>query len=97
MTPKPGRESRALSRVIVHLCSQNAIEKLVVTCIVASLLGCGAKNGVANDTASDNATRTPATVEQAASVLDLSHPHRIRVWDEGWDESLVLDCPWVQA
>jgi hypothetical protein len=27
---------------------------------------------VANDTASDNATRTPATVEQAAKVLDLS-------------------------
>jgi hypothetical protein len=35
-------------------------------------LGCGAKNQAADDTTSADAIKTPATVEQAAKVLDLS-------------------------
>ena len=58
---------------VVHLYSRTVIEKLIVTCAVASLFGCGAKNGTANDTtSSEGAIKTPATVEQAAKVLDLS-------------------------
>jgi len=56
---------------VVHLCSRTVIEKLVVTCAVLSLLGCGAKNRAADD-ATDAAIKTPATVEQAAKVIDLS-------------------------
>ena len=36
------------------------------------LFGCGAKNQAADDTTSADAIKTPATVEQAARVLDLS-------------------------
>jgi len=35
-------------------------------------LGCGAKNQAADDTTSADAIKTPATVEQAARILDLS-------------------------
>src|SRR5262245_37613558 len=49
------------------------MKKVLVVCAVGFLLGCGAKNGAANDTTSaDGAIKTPATVEQAAKVLDLS-------------------------
>src|SRR5215831_7017297 len=57
---------------VIHLYSRTVIEKLVVTCVVASLFGCGAKNGAATDTSTDGAIEAPATVEQAAKVLDLS-------------------------
>ena len=57
---------------VIHLYSRTVIEKLVVTCAVASLFGCGAKNGAATDTSADGAIKAPATVEQAAKVLDLS-------------------------
>src|ERR1051325_5468230 len=55
-----------------YLFCGKVMEKLVLACAIGFLFGCGAKNGAANDTGSDNATRTPATVEQAARVLDLS-------------------------
>ncbi|MGE5212679.1 MAG: hypothetical protein ACM3NN_03180 [Nitrospirota bacterium] len=48
------------------------IEKLVIIYSVISLFGCGAKNQAANDASSGEAVKTPATVEQAAKVLDLS-------------------------
>jgi hypothetical protein len=49
------------------------IEKLFVVCALGCLFfGCGAKNGAADDTTSADAIKTPATVEQAAKVLDLS-------------------------
>jgi len=58
---------------VIHFWRRAVIQKLVITCAVASLLGCGAKNGAANDTSSaDGVIKTPATVEQAAKVLDLS-------------------------
>jgi hypothetical protein len=48
------------------------MEKVFVTCALGFFLGCGAKNGAANDTTSADAIKPPATVEQAARVLDLS-------------------------
>src|SRR5205809_861285 len=69
---KPARESRALPRLIVYLCSRNVMQKIVVACALGCLFACGAKKGAADDTTSADAIKTPATVEQAARVLDLS-------------------------
>ena len=54
-----------------HLYSRNVVEKLIVTCAAVFLFGCGAKNR-ADDTSPEGAIKTPATVEQAAKVTDLS-------------------------
>jgi hypothetical protein len=48
------------------------MEKVFVACAVGCFFGCGAKNRAAEDTTSADAVETPATVEQAAKVLDLS-------------------------
>jgi uncharacterized glyoxalase superfamily protein PhnB len=49
------------------------MKKIVVVCAVGCLFGCGSKkNLAAENTDSANAIKTPATVEQAARVLDLS-------------------------
>jgi hypothetical protein len=57
---------------IVHLCSRAVMEKVFVACALGCLFGCGAKNRAADDTTSADAIKTPATVEQAARVIDLS-------------------------
>ncbi len=58
---------------IVHLCSRAMMEKVFVACALSCFfLGCGAKNRAADDTTSADAIKTPATVEQAARVIDLS-------------------------
>ena len=57
---------------VVHLCSRTVMEKVFVACALGCFFGCGAKNGAADDTTSADAIKTPATVEQAARVLDLS-------------------------
>ena len=48
------------------------MKKVFVACALGCLFGCGAKNGAADDTTSADAIKTPATVEQATQVLDLS-------------------------
>jgi hypothetical protein len=48
------------------------MKKVFVACALGCLFGCGAKNQAADDTTSGDAIKTPATVEQAAKVLDLS-------------------------
>jgi hypothetical protein len=48
------------------------MKKVFVACALVCLFGCGAKNQAADDTTSSDAIKTPATVEQAARVLDLS-------------------------
>ncbi len=55
-----------------YLCSRIATEKVLVVCALVCLFGCGAKKGTAESTTSADAIKTPATVEQAAQVLDLS-------------------------
>ena len=58
---------------VVYFCSRSGMKKVVVACAVGCLFGCGAKKNVAaEDTSSADAINTPATVEQAARVLDLS-------------------------
>jgi len=58
---------------VVYFCSRIGMKKVVVACAVGCLFGCGAKKNVAaEDTSSADAIKTPATVEQAARVLDLS-------------------------
>ena len=58
---------------IVYLCSRTLMQKVFVACALGFLFGCGAKKNVAaDDTSSADAIKTPATVEQAARVLDLS-------------------------
>src|SRR5438034_397863 len=63
--------SRPMDKV-VHLCSRTVMGKVFVACALGCLFGCGAKNQAADDTTSADAIKTPATVEQAARVLDLS-------------------------
>jgi hypothetical protein len=46
--------------------------KVFVACALGCLVGCGAKNRAQDDTTSADAIKTPATVEQAAGILDLS-------------------------
>ena len=48
------------------------MKKVFVVCALGFLFGCGAKNQAADDTTSGDAIKTPATVEQAAKILDLS-------------------------
>jgi hypothetical protein len=48
------------------------MRKVLAACVVGCLFGCGSKNQAAEDTTSADAIKTPATVEQAARVLDLS-------------------------
>ncbi len=49
------------------------MKKLLVVCALGFLFGCGVKKNVAaDDITSADAIKTPATVEQAARVLDLS-------------------------
>ena len=57
---------------LLHFCPRNGIEKLLVVCALVCLFGCGAKNRAQDDTSSADAVKTPATVEEAAKVLDLS-------------------------
>src|SRR6266487_4385060 len=57
---------------VVRLGRRTAMEKIVVACALGCLFGCGPKNGAAENTTSADAIKTPATVEQAARVLDLS-------------------------
>ncbi len=57
---------------VVHLCSRAVMEKVFVACALGCLFGCGAKKRAADDTTSADAIKTPATVEQAARILDLS-------------------------
>jgi hypothetical protein len=48
------------------------MRKVFVVCALGCLFGCGSKKGTAEETTSADANKTPATVEQAAKVLDLS-------------------------
>jgi len=48
------------------------MEKVFVVCALGFLFGCEAKNHAADDTTSADTIKAPATVEQAARVLDLS-------------------------
>src|SRR6476646_7568726 len=48
------------------------MERFLVACALGCFFGCGAKNQAADDTTLATAIKTPATVEQAARVLDLS-------------------------
>ena len=57
---------------IVYLYSRTVMEKIFVACALGCVFACGAKKGAADDTDSADAIKTPATVEQAARVLDLS-------------------------
>jgi hypothetical protein len=57
---------------IIYLCSRTVMKKVFAVCVIGCLFGCGSKNQAADDTTSADAIKTPATVEQAAKVLDLS-------------------------
>ena len=48
------------------------MERFLVACALGCFFGCGSKNQAADDTTSADAIKTPATVEQAAKILDLS-------------------------
>src|SRR5215216_7994543 len=57
---------------VSYLCCRTVMKKAFVVCALGCFFGCGAKKGAADDTTSADAIKTPATVEQAARVLDLS-------------------------
>lgn len=57
---------------VIYLCSRIVMRKVFVACALGCLFGCGAKKGEAENTTSAEAIKTPATVEQAARILDLS-------------------------
>jgi hypothetical protein len=48
------------------------MKKIFMVYLIGCLFGCGAKNPTADDTSSADAIKAPATVEEAAKVLDLS-------------------------
>src|SRR5690348_6400894 len=56
----------------VYVRGRVVLEKFLVGCALACLSGCGAKQGSADNTAESDAAKTPATVEEAARVLDLA-------------------------
>jgi hypothetical protein len=68
----PAPEVGALPNPMVRFCWRTVMKRIFVACALCCLFGCGAKKGTAEDTASTDAHGTPATVEQAAKVLDLS-------------------------
>ena len=57
---------------VFYLSCRAVMKKVFAACVIGCLFGCGAKKGEAEDTSSADAIKTPATVEQAAKVLDLS-------------------------
>ena len=57
---------------VFYLCCRAVMKKVFVMCALGCFFGCGAKNRAAEDTTDSDAIKTPATVEQAARVLDLS-------------------------
>src|SRR5947208_5356193 len=57
---------------VSYLCSRAVMKKVFAACVFGCLFGCGSKNQAADNTTSAEAIKTPATVEQAARVLDLS-------------------------
>src|SRR5213083_728902 len=57
---------------MIYLCSRTVMKKVFAVCVIGCLCGCGSKNQAADDTTSADAIKTPATVEEAAKVLDLS-------------------------
>jgi hypothetical protein len=57
---------------LVHLCSRTVMRKAFVACALCCLFACGPKKGTAENTTAADAIKTPATVEQAARILDLS-------------------------
>src|SRR5436309_1480986 len=57
---------------VSYLCSRAVMKKVFAAWVFGCLFGCGSKNQAADDTTSADAIKTPATVEQAARVLDLS-------------------------
>src|SRR6266446_8084131 len=57
---------------VSYLCCRAVMRKVFAACVIGCLFGCGSKNQAADDTTSADAIKTPATVEQAARVLDLS-------------------------
>jgi hypothetical protein len=67
-----GSPRRPLPNRIVYVCSRAVMRKVFVACAFGCLFGCGAKKGEAESTTPVEAIKTPATVEQAARVLDLS-------------------------
>jgi hypothetical protein len=48
------------------------LENIFLACAMGCVFGCGQKNRADDDTTAADAIKTPATVEQAAKVLDLS-------------------------
>lgn len=57
---------------VVYICSRTVMQQVFVACALCCLLGCGAKNRAQDDTTSADAIKTPATVDEAARILDLS-------------------------
>src|SRR5437667_8056532 len=57
---------------VFYLCCRAVMRKVFAACVIGCLFGCGSKNQAADNTTSAEAIKTPATVEQAARVLDLS-------------------------
>jgi hypothetical protein len=57
---------------VFYLCCRAVMKKVFVVSALGCFFGCGAKNRAADNTTDSDAIKTPATVEQAASVLDLS-------------------------
>jgi hypothetical protein len=55
-----------------YLCSRTVMGKVFVICALGCLFACGAKKAATEDSTSADAIKTPATVEQAAGILDLS-------------------------
>ncbi len=57
---------------LVHLSSRTVIRKVFLVSALCCLFACGPKKAATEDSTSADAIKTPATVEQAARILDFS-------------------------
>jgi hypothetical protein len=65
-------DSERLARLNIYLRSRAGLGQVLAGCAFVCLSGCGPKKDATDKTTSDGAMQAPATVEQAARVLDLS-------------------------
>ena len=57
---------------VFYLCDRAVMKKVCAACVLVCLFGCGSKNQAADNTTSADSNKPPATVEEAAKILDLS-------------------------
>ena len=72
LIPSRIMSSEILAQLDVYFRFRAVMENVLAACALVCLSGCGPKKDATDNTTSDGPVQKPATVEQAAQVLDLS-------------------------